>query len=597
MAAVLNKINFQASYKLYKRMWSYMSEYWQRFIISILAMIVAAATEPAFARIMKPLIDNGFIDQDQRAIILTPLAVMGIFLIRAIASYLNDYLTNWLSGSIVEKMRRIMFNRLLKLPVQYYDDNNSGRIMSRIIFDVTQITEAGFNVVTVTFKDGVTVVALLGLLFYTDWQLTLFCFFTLPFVLILVRVLAHRLRKLSHHNQQQYGEMTQIITEAVQGQKVVKLFGGKAYETKRFNHSVSSIKTNNVKQAATASLNSGVSQFLVACALGMILYFAASKSKSNHFTAGDFVSFITAMIMIFAPIKRITSVTQSLQKGLTAAESVFEFLDNSEEPNYGTIELTKVKNSICFKNVTFKYHTSERDIIHNVSFEVKVGEVVALVGSSGSGKTTIANLIPRFYNINQGEILIDDINLIDFELHSLREHIALVSQDVVLFNDTIYNNIAYGLDAINMSDKVVEAAKLANALEFIEQLPDGFSTYIGENGTRLSGGQKQRIAIARAILKNAPILILDEATSALDNQSEKLVQEALDRLMRQRTTVVIAHRLSTVLHADKIVVMEQGEIVETGRHEELLVKGGVYARLYKVQANGGIQRIIAPNYP
>lgn len=590
MTTVLNKINFQASYKLYKRMWSYMSEYWQRFVISILAMIVAAATEPAFARIMKPLIDNGFIDQDQRAIIFTPLAIMGIFLIRAIASYLNDYLTNWLSGSIVEKMRRIMFNRLLKLPVQYYDDNNSGRIMSRIIFDVTQITEAGFNVVTVTFKDGVTVIALLGLLFYTDWQLTLFCFFTLPFVLILVRVLAHRLRKLSHHNQQQYGEMTQIITEAVQGQKVVKLFGGKTYETKRFNQSVNSIKTNNVKQAATASLNSGVSQFLVACALGMILYFAASKSKSNHFTAGDFVSFITAMIMIFAPIKRITSVTQSLQKGLTAAESVFEFLDNHEEPNDGTIMLEEVKRSICFKNVTFKYHTSERNIIDNVSFEVRVGEVVALVGSSGSGKTTIANLIPRFYNINHGEILIDDINLTDFELHSLREHIALVSQDVVLFNDTIYNNIAYGLKTTTIYDKVVEAAKLANALEFIEQLPDGFNTYIGENGTRLSGGQKQRIAIARAILKNTPILILDEATSALDNQSEKLVQEALDRLMRQRTTVVIAHRLSTVLHADKIVVMEQGKIVETGRHEELLAHGGVYAGLYNVQANWSAEK-------
>lgn len=580
------KISLQDSYKLYKRMWSYMSEYWKRFIISVLAMVVAAATEPAFARIMKPLIDKGFIDQDRTAIIVTPLLVMGIFLLRAIASYINDYMTNWLSGSVVEKMRRIMFDRLLKLPVQYYDDNNSGRIMSRILFDVTQITEAGFNIVTVTFKDGVTVIGLLGLLFYTDWQLTLFCFFTLPFVLILVRVLAHRLRKLSHHNQQQYGEMTQIITEAVQGQKVVKLFGGSNYEERRFSHSVASIKVNNVKQAATSSINSGVSQFLVACALGMILYFAASKSKSSNFTPGDFVSFIAAMMMIFAPIKRITSVTQSLQKGLTAAESVFEFLDNHEELNEGTIKLSGIKDSINLKSVVFRYSTSKRNIIDNVSLEVKVGQTVALVGSSGSGKTTIANLIPRFYNINSGEILIDDINLVDIEINSLRDKIALVSQDVVLFNDTVYNNIAYGLkDDGSSYKKVLEAAKLANATEFIEQLPNGFDTMIGENGTRLSGGQKQRLAIARAILKNSPLLILDEATSALDNQSEKLVQEALDRLMKQRTTIVIAHRLSTVLHADKIVVMERGCIVETGRHDELLAKGGAYASLYNTQEN------------
>ena len=580
------KISLQDSYKLYKRMWSYMSEYWKKFIISVVAMVVAAATEPAFARVMKPLIDKGFIDQDRTAIIVTPLLVMAIFLVRAIASYINDYMTNWLSGSVVEKMRRIMFDRLLKLPVQYYDDNNSGRIMSRILFDVTQITEAGFNIVTVTFKDGVTVIALLGLLFYTDWQLTLFCFVTLPFVLVLVRVLSHRLRKLSHHNQQQYGEMTQIITEAVQGQKVVKLFGGANYEEGRFSKSVASIKTNNVKQAATSSLNSGVSQFLVACALGMILYFAASKSKSSHFTAGDFVSFITAMIMIFAPIKRITSVTQSLQKGLTAAESVFEFLDNHEELNNGTQKLNRIKDSITLKNVVFRYSKSEQNIIDNVSLEVNAGKTVALVGSSGSGKTTIANLIPRFYNIKSGEILIDGVNIVDIEINSLREKIALVSQEVVLFNDTVYNNISYGLKNYGSSyDKVVEAAQLANAIEFIEQLPNGFDTMIGENGTRLSGGQKQRLAIARAILKNAPLLILDEATSALDNQSEKLVQEALDRLMKQRTTIVIAHRLSTVLYADKIVVMERGKIVEEGRHDELLAKGGAYASLYNVQEN------------
>lgn len=581
------KINLTDSYKLYKRTWGYMSEYWPRFVVSIIAMAIAALTEPALARIMKPLIDRGFIDQNQTAIIVTPILVMVIFLIRAVASYINDYTTTWLSGSVVEKMRRLMFDRMLKLPVQYYDDNNSGRIMSRIIFDVTQITDAGFKVITVIFKDGITIIGLLCLLFYTDWQLTLFCFFTLPFVLVLVRILAHRLRKLSHFNQQRYGEMTQIITEAVQGQKVVKLFGGYVYEEGRFNSSVNLIKNNSVKQAATSSLNSGVSQFLVACALAMILYFAASKSKNGSFTAGDFVSFITAMIMIFAPMKRITSVTQSLQNGLTAAQSVFDFLDVNAEANTGTIKLDGVKKSINFVNVVFKYPTSEHNVLDGVNLEILHGQTVALVGTSGSGKTTLVNLIPRFYNVITGSILIDGIKLEELELNSLRNNISLVSQDVVLFNDTVFNNIAYGANVNDVThEKVVEAAKFANALEFIEDLPQGLQTLIGENGTRLSGGQKQRLAIARAILKNAPILILDEATSALDNQSEKQVQEALDRLMQQkRTTLVIAHRLSTVLHADKIVVMERGHIVETGSHDELIVKAGAYASLYNVQSN------------
>jgi subfamily B ATP-binding cassette protein MsbA len=558
-----------------------MANYWQRFAISIVAMIVAAATEPAFARIMKPLIDNGFIDQNKTAIIVTPILVMAVFLVRAIASYINETTSTWLSATVVEKLRGTMFERLLKLPVQYYDDNNSGRIISRIIFDVTQITEAGFNIVTVTVRDGVTIIGLLGLLFYTDWQLTLFCFVTLPFVLVLVRVLAYRLRKLTANNQQQYGHMTQIITEAVSGQKIVKLFAGSNYETGRFEDSVAVIKANNVKQTATSSLNSGLSQFLVACALSMILYFAASKSKSSNFTAGDFVSFITAITFIFAPMKRITNVTQSLQRGLSAAESVFSFLENSEEYNGGTKLLDNLKDGISFNNVSFSYPTAERIILDKINLTIKRGETVALVGSSGSGKTTMANLVPRFYLVNDGSITIDGVNILDYELNSLRSQIALVSQEIVLFNDSIYNNIAYGMDSKNFSRQaVIEAAKLANAYEFIDELPQKFDTLIGENGMRLSGGQKQRLAIARAILKNAPILILDEATSALDNQSEKLVQEAIDRLMSDRTTIVIAHRLSTVINADKIVVMDKGTIVEVGKHQDLLAKDGIYTQLY-----------------
>ena len=578
------KAKLGESYQLYKRIFNtYMSEHWRKFLIAIAAMVVAALTEPAFARLMKPLIDKGFNDQDQTAMIVTPLAVMGVFLVRAIAAYVNETTSTWLSGTVVERMRVQMFGKLLRMPVQYYDESNSGRMISRIVYDATQITEAGFNVITVTVKDGLTIVGLLCLLFYTNWQLTLFCFFTLPFVLVMVQIMSKKLRRLNKNNQEQYGQMTQVVTEAVQGQKIVKLLDGYDYEIGRLSHSVKSIKDNAVRQSATSSLNSGISQFLVAVALSCILYFATTRSRANGFTAGDFISFITAMIMILQPMKRITNVTQSLQRGLASAESVFSFLDENEESDFGEIGLEKSIGNIEFNNVSFRYPTSERNILSAINLSIKSGETVALVGSSGSGKTTLANLIPRFYLPQDGSISLDGHLLNQIKLQSLREHISLVSQEVVLFNDSVYNNIAYGSNDKFAKEDVYAAANLANATEFIAQLPNGFDTEIGENGTRLSGGQKQRLAIARAILKNAPILVLDEATSALDNQSEKLVQEALDRLMQNRTTVVIAHRLSTIQHADKIVVMEQGQIVEVGKHEDLLAKNGVYSNLYNIQ--------------
>ncbi len=578
------KVSVVTSFHLYKRIFTtYMGEHWRKFSLALLSMAVAAATEPAFARLMKPLIDKGFTNQDRTAMIVTPLAVMGIFLIRALASYTNETTSTWLSGTIVEKMRQQMFRKLMCMPVEYYDGNNSGRMISRVLYDVTQITDAGFNVITVSVKDGLTILGLLGLLFYTDWQLTLFCFFTMPFVLVLVKILARRLRKLNRNNQEQYGQLTQVLNEAVHGQKVVKLLDGLTYESSRFARCTSALKLNGVRQSGTSALNSGMSQFLVSIALSCILYFATSRSKLSGFTAGDFISFITAMIMILQPMKRITNVTQSLQRGLAAAESVFAFLDEPEEVDSGTVQLEKSIGDLHFRNVSFKYPSSENTILHNISLQIKSGNTVALVGSSGSGKTTLANLITRFYLPQQGEITLDGHPLNELTLASLRRQIALVSQDVVLFNDTVYNNIAYGSNSKFSSDEVLRAANLANALEFIEKLPQGFATEIGENGTRLSGGQKQRLAIARAILKDAPLLILDEATSALDNQSEKLVQEALERLMKNRTTLVIAHRLSTIQHADVIVVMEHGSIVEVGKHEELLARNGVYANLYNIQ--------------
>lgn len=568
---------------LYKRLLQYMRVYWGKFLISITAMIIAAATEPAFAHLMKYLINGGFVNKDKKIMILIPILVVIVFLIRAIASFINETTTGFLSGSIVETMRNKMFDRLLHLPVSYYDDANSGRMLSRIVFDVTQITDAGFNIITVTIKDGFTVIGILLLLVYIDWQLTLFCFITLPFILVLIRILAKRLRGLSHNNQKDYGNMTQIITEAVSGQKVVKLYDGYNYEFDRFKESVTAIKNNNVKQAATASLNSGLSQFLVACSLSLILFFATTKTAYSNFTAGDFVSFLTALLLIFAPMKRITNVTQSLQRGLAAAHSVFSFLDTNIEENQGNKLLEGFHKSINFNKVSFKYPSSENYILTDINLDINVGEAVALVGSSGSGKTTIANLIPRFYVVKEGNISIDGINLNEIDLQSLRSNIALVSQDVVLFNDTVFNNIVYGSSKKINFEEVKKAAIQANALDFINDLAKGFDTKIGEHGTKLSGGQKQRLAIARALYKNAPLLILDEATSALDNQSEKLVQEALEHLMKNRTTIIIAHRLSTIINANKIVVLDKGKVVEVGKHQELLNKNGYYANLYNIQ--------------
>ena len=571
------------STQLYFRLLRYVKPYRGAFTLAIVGMILVALTEPALPAILKPLLDGTFVEKDQRIMTWTPLIIVAIFIVRGIADYIAHFCINWVGNRVVLDLRNDMFGKLLELPAPYYDNHPAGNLMSKVTFDVTQVTTAATNVLTVVLRDGVAALGLLGWMFWLNWKLTLLSLVMTPAIILVVRAISHRLRRSSRDLQRSMGDVTQVLQETIEGHKVVKLFGGREYEARRFDGEANRVRRYLMKQAAAAAASVPLVQLIAAIALAVIVWLATEQSSANQITVGGFVSFITAMLMLNAPLKRVTSVNEPLQRGLAAAESVFALIDEAGEPDKGHVELDRARGALTFERVTFAYPGSERMAVRDIDLVIAPGETVALVGPSGSGKTTLANLVPRFYQPTSGRITLDGHDLSTLTLRSLRSNIALVSQDVVLFNDTVAANIAYGMvERVSEAD-IVAAARAAHALEFIEQMPQGLQTLVGENGVRLSGGQRQRLAIARALLKNAPILVLDEATSALDSESERHIQAALEALMKGRTTIVIAHRLSTVEGADRIVVLERGAIAESGTHADLLAAGGLYARLYRTQ--------------
>jgi subfamily B ATP-binding cassette protein MsbA len=568
---------------LYLRLLAQVKPYWRMFALGILGMVAFAATTPALPALAKPLIEGTFIERDPRVIQWLPMAIIALILVRGLASFVAAYCINWVGTRLVTDLRGAMFGKLLALPAAFYERQASGALVSKLTFDVTQVTVAATSALTVVFRDMLVIAGLLAYLLWLNWKLTLFALATAPLVVFCVQAFGVRLRRSSREVQGAMGNITQVAEEAIGGHKLVKLFGGQDYESRRFGEEANHVRRHLMKQAAAVAASAPIVQLIAAVALAAVIWFAMGQAGSAQLSVGDLAAFITGMLLLLAPLKRVTDVNEHVQKGLAAAESVFRLIDEEAEADRGRHALGRARGEIRFEHVGFHYGDPERPALEGIELAISPGQAVALVGPSGAGKTTLANLVPRFYRPTRGRVLLDGHDLESLTLKSLRANIALVSQDVVLFNDTVGANIAYGAMNGAAEGAVIAAAEAAHAMEFIRELPQGLATLVGENGVKLSGGQRQRLAIARALLKNAPVLVLDEATSALDTESERHVQAALEALMRGRTTIVIAHRLSTVENADVIVVLDRGRIVETGTHRELLARGGLYDKLYRIQ--------------
>ena len=575
--------NGPTSRQLYARLLKYVWPYRAALLAGVIAMVIGGLADAALVKLTGPLIDELFVHRNRSLAILLPLGVVAVFVVSGLASFTSGFSSQWVSNKVILDLRREMFARVLRLPPAFFDQTATAQLVTKFTNDVNNIAAASTTVLTVLVRDTVTIAALLAILFYSNWPLTLIAFLVIPPIAVVVRIFSRRLRQMSRESQRAVGGIAEVLDESIANQRVVRIFGGQEYESARFEQAGQKIRRFNMKHAAAAAGTVPVTQLIVACAIAAIIYFAAGQAFAGSTNVGHFIEFLAATGMLLQPLKRLTGVNEHIQKGLAASESVFGLVDEPGEEDRGTLVLQRAQGAIRFDNVGLTYRGSARPALDNVSVEIEPGETVALVGSSGSGKSSLIHLLARFYKPDSGRILLDGHDVESLTLESLRRQLSLVSQNVVLFNDTVAANIAYGRQDCVSEAEIVKAARAAHAMEFIESLPEGLQTQIGENGARLSGGQRQRIAIARAILKDAPVLLLDEATSALDTESERAVQAALEELMKGRTTIVIAHRLSTIEKADRIVVLSQGRVVEVGNHRELLQRAGMYAGLHRLQ--------------
>lgn len=566
---------------IYRRLLTYVKPYWPILLVGLIANILSAGIDAGLTYLLRPFLDKGFIHPDLAFVKEIPLILLVGISIRGLVSGLGSYSMTSVARSVVNLLRQRVFTHILHLPADYYDEATSGQLLSKILYDVEQVAQVSADALTDFVQNTCYIIGLLTVMMVVCWQLSVLFLITVPFIGVVVNLTNKRIRRISHKIQQSMGQVTEIASEAIEGYRVVRIFGGATYERDKFMKATEFSRLNDMKVAMSKAINVSVVQIIIALGIAMIILVAIHFAKVFSVSAGSFFAIIAAMLQLIKPMKTLTTLNATIQRGLAGAESVFQVLDSPTESQLGR-SLPEGPCTIRFENVSFAYRQGDT-VLESVDFTIQAGETVALVGHSGSGKSTIASLLPRFYELNSGRILINEVPISELSLTSLRQSLAVVSQDVTLFNDTIAANIAYGQSGVSM-ERIVHAAKFAYADEFIQALPNGYETQIGEDGVLLSGGQRQRLAIARAILKDAPILILDEATSALDNESERYIQAALERVMQSRTTLVVAHRLTTIQRADRIMVLQQGRLVESGTHEQLLQRGGHYAQLYQVQS-------------